>query len=125
MITAAPSPRSAQLDSGAIDMGFFTYRQTKKTKQQVRRLRIDQALQAQAQSVQEAAQARQARETELFQALPPEGKAEYRAIKAAYDARAQTWSGWTRTWGGNEIRSAQKELADGKTAVFRKYDLIP
>lgn len=106
-------------------MGFFTYQQTKKTKQQVRRLRTDQALAAQAQRVQEATLARQARETELFQALPPEGKAEFRAVQATYDAKAQAWSGWKRGWGGTEVRTAQKELADGKTAVFRKYDLIP
>ncbi len=106
-------------------MGIFTYRQTKKTKQEVRRLRADQAQQAQAQRVQEATLARQAREAELFQALPPEGKAEFRTVQAAYDATAQAWSEWKRGWGGKEVRTAQKELADGKTAVFRKYDLIP
>jgi hypothetical protein len=106
-------------------MGFFTYRQTTKTKKAVKHLAAQQALDAQIQRNQQVALARQARETELFQALPPEGKAEFRAVVDAYQAKAATWTAWTRTWGGKEIRAAQRELAEGKAAIFRKHDLIP
>jgi hypothetical protein len=106
-------------------MGIFTYRQTKKTKQEVRGLRADQARQAQAQQAQEAALAQQGRETELFQALPPEGKAEFRAAQTAYAAKVKTWSAWKIGWGGKDVRSTYNALAQEKNAVFRKYDLIP
>jgi hypothetical protein len=106
-------------------MGIFTYRQTKKTKHEVKRLRADQRLLAQAQMTHQAALAQNARETELFQALPPEGKAEFRAIKAAYDQKSSTWSPFKQGWGGKEVREAKRALADGKKAVLRKYDLIP
>jgi hypothetical protein len=106
-------------------MGLFTYRQTKQTKKQVAQLRTDQARQAQAQQVQQATLAAQSRETQLFQALPPEGKEEFRAVKAAFDEQAKTWSSWKHGWGGKEVREAQKRFREGKQAVFRKYDLVP
>lgn len=106
-------------------MGLFTYRQTKKTKEQVKALRADQARDAQAQRLQAAKLAQEAHETELFQRLPPEGKAEFRAAKDAFDVKASTWSGWKKGWGGSEVRIAYRELAKGKQEIFRKYDLVP
>src|SRR6266498_2055379 len=83
-----------------LPMGLFTYRQTKQTKKQIKGLRADQTREALAQRTQQATLAAHARETELFQALPPEGKEEFRAVKAAFDAQAKTWSSFKHGWGG-------------------------
>jgi hypothetical protein len=106
-------------------MGIFTYRQTKKTKREVQALRQDQARQAQAAQNQAAKQAREQRETELFQALPPEGKEEFRAVVAAFEEKAATWTNFKVMWGGKEVVTARQTLKQGKEDVFRKYDLIP
>jgi len=100
-------------------MGFFTWRQTKKTKQQVRALRRDTAKQAKDAAVRDGKQAQETREIELFQALPAEGKAEFRASVdelKALEARRHSLK---------ELQLAIRKLAEDKEAVFRKYDLIP
>ncbi|MHB8642341.1 MAG: hypothetical protein ACYDA3_05605 [Gaiellaceae bacterium] len=108
-----------------VPMGIFTYRQTKKTKKEVHALRREQGLDAAIERNQQLTLARQTRETELFRALPAEGKAEFRAVKEAYATRTKAWTGWTRTFGTKEVHAAQQELAKGKEEIFRKYDLIP
>jgi hypothetical protein len=110
-------------------MGFFTWRATKQTKAQVQALRRDQALQTQQHMAQAAAIASEGRENELFQQLPPEGKAEFRAVQDAYDQQWRSMSGFARVSIANgqpnkQARAALEALAKGKEAVFRKYDLI-
>lgn len=87
-------------------MGFFTYRQTKKTKREVHALRQ-----------QQAASAEFDRTTTLFQQLPPEGKAEYRALQE------QCRSSWKD--GLIQEIGKQNKLAKGQQEIFRRYDLIP
>lgn len=106
-------------------MGLFTYRQTKKTKQEVQALRADQAQQATLQRMEVQHQAALARAQELFQQLPPEGKAEYRKLIAAYQAETSTWSSWKKYGLGGKMEARQRELARAKNEVLRKYDLIP
>jgi hypothetical protein len=98
-------------------MGFFTYRQAKQTKNEVRKLR------AQQRAIEERWQAEQERETQLFQLLPPEGKEEFRAAQRAFLAKWQTFNAWKRT--GKPGHEATAQLTAAKNMVFRKYDLIP
>jgi hypothetical protein len=106
-------------------MGIFTYRQTKKTKQAVRKLGTQQRELAVAQSMEQQRLAAQARETELFQQLPAEGKAEFRAFVDAYRVQYASMSRWQRNTNGKKLRSVYNELNKNKATVYRKYDLIP
>ena len=106
-------------------MGLFTYRQTKKTKNEVRKLRSDQRDLAAAQGIERRALAAQARETELFQQLPPEGKAEFRAFVDAYRTEFRSLGKFKFLFKNKKIKKLFNELNANKAAVFRKYDLIP
>jgi hypothetical protein len=106
-------------------MGLFTYRQTKKTKQQVKGLRSDQAAQTRLQAAQAARQAAATRETELFQQLSPDGKTEFRAVQAEYAALPRVKKHLGIFYNLDTVRARTAAEAAAKDAVFRKYDLIP
>jgi hypothetical protein len=106
-------------------MGLFTYRQMKKTKNEVRKLRSDQRELAAAHGIEQRALAAQARETELFQQLPPEGKAEFRAFVHAYSTQFHALGKYKFLLKDKQIKKLFNELNTNKAAVFRKYDLIP
>ena len=46
-------------------------------------------------------------------------------MKEAYGAETATWNNRKKYGNGKEAKAARRELAAGKQAVFRKYNLIP
>jgi hypothetical protein len=105
-------------------MGFFTYRQTKKTRKEVRALRREQAQQTATAQAAQTLRDQQAREQELFQQLPAAGKAEFRAVLEAHKAEISALPERKQTK-GQDARRAALALVTAKFAIYRKYDLIP
>jgi hypothetical protein len=100
-------------------MGFFTYRQAKKSKKAARATKREVHALRQQEARTAAATARTAatrRAEDLFQQLPPEGKAEYRRIEE--EAR-----GVGRVGRANVKR--HRGLVEEMRELFRRYDLVP
>lgn len=96
-------------------MGFFTYRQTKKVRQEVAGLRQDQRNTATAEFVGNRYKAMIA----AIDKLPPEGKREIKAVRDRHFAKSKLRQSWDEAPGVGGIGLSKFEKQQWK--VIKKY----